>query len=183
MEDTSAERGPCGGLRHWGCSLYSESFWKGHVPVAFPSSRYRICTTRIHYCNPGLFVCLARSLYDDPSASLPFAYDFFSLVQPPSQRFAHLSRLVCERNALRARPVILCRETMRITRDRRTNRRRSRKRVGSFVSPDHVGKKVYVLQNEHERSQVPWVFVNYSGIELDFTRHSCVGPYWLIRSV
>lgn len=81
-----------------------------------------------------LFVCFARSL----SASA-HAFVFFRWSGRPLG-FSHTcpTGLLCERNA----GPLLCRETMRHSRSAdHSAERRERERTGSFVSPDHVGKR------------------------------------------
>lgn len=101
---------------------------------ASPSNRYRICTTRIHYCNPAvcvfcaLFVWRSSALVGSPRAR----------AHTPSFSFAWNGALsafrtlvlvsLCERNA----GPLLYRETMS-TRDRRTTRHKRENRLFRFA--------------------------------------------------
>lgn len=64
-----------------------------------PSSRYRICTTRIHYCNPA--VCVFCALFERERTRLRF----LSMERAPSRLFAHLSSRLVVR--AKRRPIIV----------------------------------------------------------------------------
>lgn len=92
---------------------------RGREGTSYPlEPRYRICTTRIHYCNPA--VCVFCALFERERTRLRF------LSMERSGRplgFSHTcpTGLLCERNA----GPLLCRETMRHSRsaDHSTGRR------------------------------------------------------------
>lgn len=92
---------------------------EGEGGTSYPlEPRYRICTTRIHYCNPA--VCVFCALFERERTRLRF------LSMERSGRplgFSHTcpTGLLCERNA----GPLLCRETMRHSRsaDHSTGRR------------------------------------------------------------